>query len=107
LNNFEVKFEFLILRLGALISHEGKELVVINVEAEITPKKQFEKYMQTVELVRDKVECVVSTSLPGEERIFWPFYDVQFYIRDNEEKIDSTGNLEIIQRVFNNGTNII
>jgi len=56
--------------------------------------------MQAVEFVRDKVECVVSTSLPGEERIFWPFYDVQFYIRDGKEAISSTGNPEVIQKVF-------
>ena len=95
-----VKFEFLIQRLGALVSKEGKKLVLINVEAERNPKKQFDKYMQTVEVVRNKVECVVSTSLPGEERIFWPFYDVQFYIKDDKEAISSTGNPEIINRVF-------
>ncbi|MFX1296464.1 MAG: hypothetical protein ACFFD2_16615, partial [Promethearchaeota archaeon] len=106
-NNNEVwmaKFQFLIDRLGALISQEGKKLVLINVEAEKKPKKQFDKYMQTVEFVRDKVECVVSTSLPGEERIFWPYYDVQFYIRDDKEAISSTGNPEVIQRVFSYGT---
>ena len=54
--------------------------------------------MQTVELVRDKVECIVSASLPGEERVFWPFYDVQFYIRDDKEAISSTGNYEIIPK---------
>jgi len=95
-----VKFEFLIQRLGALVFQEGKELVLINVEVERNPKKQFDKYMQTVELVRNKVECVVSTSLPGEERIFWPFYDVQFYIRDDKEAISFTGNPEIINKVF-------
>ena len=101
MNNFKVKFEFLIDRLGVLISQEDKKLVLINVEAGGNPKKQFDKYMEAVELVRDKVECVVSTSLPGEERIFWPFYDVQFYIRDDKEAISSTGSPEIIQRVFN------
>ncbi len=99
--DWKVKFEFLIQRLGALVSQEGKRLELINVEAEGNPKEQFEKYMKTVEIVRDKVECVVSTSLPGEERIFWPFYDVQFYIRDDKEAISTTGNPEIIQRVFN------
>lgn len=85
--NFKLKFEFLIDRLGVLISQKGKKLVLINVEAGGNPKKQFNKYMEAVELVGDKVECVVSTSLPGEERIFWPFYDVQFYIRDDKEAI--------------------
>ena len=65
MNNFKVKFEFLIDRLGVLISQEDKKLVLINVEAGGNPKKQFDKYMEAVELVRDKVECFVSTSLPG------------------------------------------
>jgi len=94
------KFDFLIQKLGALVSQEGKKLELINIEAERNPKEQFDKYIQTVELVRNKVECIVSTSLPREERIFWPFYDVQFYIRDDKEAISSTGNPEIIQRVF-------
>ena len=98
------KFGFLIQRLETLISQEGKKLVLINVEAERNPRKQYDKYMQTVELVRNKVECVVSASLPGEERIFWPFYDVQFYIRSDKEAISYTGNLEIIQKVFSNDT---
>ena len=68
--------------IEVLISQEGKKLVLINVEADRSPKKQFDEYLQAVELVREKVECVVSTSLPGEERIFWPFYDVQFCFRD-------------------------
>ena len=75
-------------------------MVLVNVEAGEDPKEQFEKYMAAVELVRNKIECVVSTSLPGEERIFWPFYDVQFYIGDGKEAISSTGNSEVIQKVF-------
>jgi len=47
-------------------------------------------------------EAVVTTSLPGENRIFWPYQDVQFYIRDdNDGIIHSTGNNEIIQQVIN------
>jgi len=101
---WKVKFEFLIQRLGDLISQEGKKMVLINMEAGADPNIQFEKYMEAVELVRNQVECVVSTSLPGEERIFWPYHDVQFYIRDNKEAISSTGNSEIIQKVFSNDT---
>ncbi len=96
-----VKFEFLIQRLKDLVSQEGKKLVLVNVEAGRNPKKQIDKYMEAVELVRDKIECVVSTSLPGEERIFWPFHDVQFCIRDDKEAISTTGNPEVIQKVFN------
>ncbi len=76
-------------------------MALINIKANKNGKKQYKDYQETVETVRDKVEYVVCTSLPGEERIFWPYYDVQFYIRDDKEAISSTGNPQIIQRVFN------
>jgi len=95
-----VKWQFLIDRLGALIGQEGKKLVLLNVEAMRNPKKQFKKYNQTVESVRNRIECVVTTSLPGEERVFWPYNDVQFYIRDGKDAISSTGNPIWIQKVF-------
>lgn len=98
---WKIKFQFLIERFKTLTSEEGKKMVLINVEAHRNPKKQFDKYMKAVESVRNKIECIVSTSLPGEERIFWPYYDAQFYIRDDKEAISSTGNQKIIQRVFN------
>lgn len=101
---WRVKFQFLITRLKDLIAQEGKQMALVNVEADPDSNEQYDRYMHTVEIVRDKVECVVSTSLPGEERIFWPFYDVQFYIRDNKEAIGSTGDPTIIQRVFSTGT---
>ncbi|MHA1748968.1 MAG: hypothetical protein ACTSYF_10065, partial [Promethearchaeota archaeon] len=97
---WKVKFEFLIQRLGDLISQEGKKMVLINIEAERDPNIQFEKYKDAVELVRNQMECVVSTSLPGEERIFWSYHDVQFYIRDDKDAISSTGNSNMIQKVF-------
>lgn len=77
-------------------------MALINIEAGGDPYFQFEKCMEAVEIVRNKEESVVSTSLPGEERIFWPYYGVQFYIRDDKDAISSTGNLKIIQRVFSN-----
>ena len=101
---WKVKFQFLIQRLGDLISQEGKKMALINIEAERNPQKQFEKYVGAVELVRNQMECVVSTSLPGEERIFWPYHDVQFYIRDGKDAISSTGNASVIQQVFNTKT---
>ena len=97
---WKVKFEFLTQRLGDLISQEGKKMVLINMEAGRDPNIQFEKYMEAVELVRNQLECVVSTSLPGEERIFWPYHDVQFYIRDDKDAISSTGNASVIQKIF-------
>ncbi len=98
-----IKFQFLTNRLGELIAQEGKKMILLNVEAVKNRKKQFKKYMETVDKVKGRVECVVSTSLPGEERIFWPFYDVQFYIRDGKDAISTTGNPVQIQRVLNVG----
>ena len=82
-----IKWQFIINRISQLISTEGKEIVVFNVEAERNAKRQFEKYHETCEIVKDKVEAVVTTSLPGEERIFWPNKNAQFYIREGEEKV--------------------
>lgn len=78
------KFGFLIQIIEVLISQEDKELVLINIKTDRSPEEQFDKYMRAVGLVREKVECVVSTSLPGEERLFWPFYDVQFNFREDK-----------------------
>ena len=94
-----VKWQFIIDRISKLISAEGKEIVVFNVEAERDLKTQFEKYQETCKIVRDKVEAVVTTSLPGEERIFWPCKNAQFYIREGEEKVQSTGDFNIIRQI--------
>ncbi len=94
-----IKWQFIINRISQLISAEGKEIIVFNVEAERNVKRQFEKYQETCEIVKDKVEAVVTTSLPGEDRIFWPYKDAQFYIREGEEKVHSTGNFDIINQI--------
>lgn len=95
-----VKWEYIILRLSELISAEGKEIVVFNVEAERDVKIQFEKYQVTCETVKTIFEAVVTTSLPGEERIFWPYKDVQFYIREGEEKVHTTGNYDVFEQIL-------
>ena len=99
--SWQVKWIFLIERLKELIAKEGKQIVVYNVEAQPNPKKQYKEYMRMCEKVKHCIEAVVTTELPGEERIFWPYRDVQFYIRDGDEKIHSTGSYEVIQEVFN------
>jgi len=95
-----IKWKFLIDKISHLIEREGKKMVILNVEAQIDSKRQFEQYKKTCESVKDRFEAVVSTSLPGEERIFWPYQDVQFYIKEGAEKIQSTGNLEVIQEIL-------
>ena len=101
---WRIKFDFLLTRFKELIAQEGKQMVLVNIEAGEDFNKQYERYIHAVEIVRDKVECVVSTSLPGVERIFWPFYDVQFYIIDGKEAISSSGDPAVVQRVFSNGS---
>ena len=100
-DSWKEKWTFLIGRLKRLIAAEGKEMVLINVDAMKNPKEQFEKYLKACEKAKNQFEVVVSTGLPGEERIFWPNKDVQFYIRDNEEKIRATGDPKVIQEVLN------
>jgi len=95
-----VKWQYIIDKISQLIRAEGKEIVVFNVEAERDPKSQFEKYQTTCETVKNIFEVVVTTSLPGEERIFWPFKDAQFYIREGEEKVQSTGNFNNIKQII-------
>jgi hypothetical protein len=99
--SWKIKFEFLIERLGKLIAKEGRKMVGMNVKASPDVKKQFEKYQSTCEQVKNQPNVIVMTSLPGEERIFWPYHDVQFYIRYGDEKIHATGNPKMIQAVFN------
>lgn len=100
-DSWQVKWTFLINQIGGLIVTKGKKMVIMNVEAMRNVKKQFDKYMKTVESMKNQYEVVVSTSLPGEERIFWPSQDVQFYIRNGDEKIHSTGNSKVIQEILN------
>ena len=66
-------------------------MVLINIEVRENLKEQFEMYQKTCELVKANFEMVVSTGLPGEERIFWPHQDIQFYIREGKEKVSITG----------------
>ena len=82
-----VKWQYIIDRISRLISAEGKEIVIFNVEAERDPKSQFEKYQTTCETVKNIFEAVVTASLLGEERIFWLYKDAQFYIREGVEKV--------------------
>lgn len=96
-----LKWKSLIDIISHLIERDGKEMVILNVEAQIDSKRQFEQYQKTCGSVKDRFEAVVATSLPGEERIFWPNQDVQFYIKEGVEKIQSTGNFEIIQEILN------
>ena len=95
-----IKWQFIIDRISWLISAEGKEIVVFNVEAERDAKSQFEKYQVTCETVKNIFEAVVTASLPGEERIFWVYKDVQFYIKEDEEKVQSTGNFDNIKQII-------
>lgn len=96
-----LKWNFLIERLRDLIAREGQEIVVFNVDAMRDTEEQYNKYMKAVDSMKNHINAVVTTGLPGEERIFWPYHDVQFYIKKGEEKIHCTGNEEIIQTIIN------
>ena len=97
-----VKWQYIIDKISQLISAEGKEIVIFNVEAERDAKSQFEKYQKTCETVKDIFEAVVTASLPREERIFWPYKDAQFYIVEGVEKVHMTGNSDNIKQILGN-----
>jgi len=96
-----IKWKIVIDKISHLIERDGKEMVILNVKAQIDSERQFEQYQKTCESVRDRFEAVVTTSILGEERIFWVYQDVQFYIKEGLEKIQSTGNIEVIQKILN------
>ena len=94
-----VKWQYIIKKITQLVRAEGKEIVIFNVEAERDPKSQFEKYQATCETVKNIFEAV-SASFPGEERIFWPYKNAQFYVREGEEKVHVTGNFDNIKQIL-------
>ncbi len=85
-NDWMVKWQYIIDKISRLISAEGKKIVLFNVEAQRDSAKQFQRYEEMCETVKNTFEAIV-TSLPREERIFWPFKDAQFYIIEGVEKV--------------------
>jgi len=90
----------IIEKVDQYLKTKGKEVVVINIEARLDVQEQFDIYMATIEEKKERMEVVVATGLPGEERIFWPYGNVQFYIREGEEKVHFTGDLEAAQKIL-------
>jgi len=84
-----------------VIRENGKEIVVFNVGAVPDLVEQFKKYEMACETVKNIYEAVVTTSLSGEESLFWPYNDVQFYIRESLDKVHVTVNQENIQEILN------
>lgn len=84
---FTEYFQAIISRIGQVIAKEGREIVVLKVQADADVEKQFEKCQEVCESVKDKIESVVTVSLPGEGRIFWPYRNVQFYIREGNGQV--------------------
>lgn len=99
-NDWMVKWQYIIDKISRLISAEGKKIVVFNVEAQKDPAEQFQRYEETCESVKNMFEAVVTASLPGEERIFWPYKDAQFYIIEGVEKVKTTGNIDNIKKIL-------
>ncbi len=67
-DSWQVKWEFTIGRIKNIISKKGKKMYIINVEADINPKRQFENYQETCESVKHIYEAVVTT---GFSKINW------------------------------------
>jgi hypothetical protein len=99
-NTWLVKWEYIIDKISQVMREHGKEIVVVNVDAVPDPVEQFKRYEKACETVKNLYEAVVTTSLPGEERIFWVYKNVQFYILYREEKIHVTGNQEMFRKIL-------
>lgn len=94
---WEEKWIGIINTVGRHLERSGMIVVVINVDTRCDAKEQYDMYMSTVEQMKERREVVVTTGLPGKERIFWPYEDVQFYVREGDPKVQYTGN----QNAFN------
>lgn len=95
------KWEALIKILKKIISKKGEQLVVINVPARMDSAEQFEEYQRTCEIMKGDYNKVVTTGFRGEERVFWVNQNIQFYIREGEQKIHATGNREMFKLIVN------
>ncbi|MFW9939423.1 MAG: hypothetical protein ACFFFT_00185 [Candidatus Thorarchaeota archaeon] len=98
--SWQDKWIDIIKKLDQHLKTIGKEIVVINIDARVDVQEQYDMYIATVEQTKERVEVVVTTGLPGEERIFWPYGNVQFYIQEGEEKVKITGDLEAAQKIL-------
>ena len=90
----------IIQKIDTYLKTMGREVVVINIDARLDVQEQYEMYMATVEEMKERMEVVVTTGLPGEERIFWAYGNVQFYIREGEEKVHFTGDQEAAHKII-------
>lgn len=61
-NDWMVKWQYVIDKISQVITAEGKEIVIFNIEAERDPKAQFEKYQTTCETVKNIFKAVVTES---------------------------------------------
>lgn len=46
-DSWVIKWRFIIDRIKNIVSKKGKKMYIINVEADINPKRQFENYQKT------------------------------------------------------------
>lgn len=102
-NSLTAKLYNLIGRLRELIAREGKKISLIVIKPDVNKVKQMRRFLKACESKSAKVEAVVTTSLPGEEQVVWPFHNIQFYIREGIEEIDCTGNPDAVRLVFHDG----
>jgi len=98
--SWQEKWIGIIEKINQYLKKMGKEVVVINIDARLDTQEQYDMYMATVEGAKERMEVVVTTGLPGEERIFWSYGNVQFYIREGEEKVHFTGDLEAAHKIL-------
>jgi hypothetical protein len=95
------KWLLIITKIKKYLESLGGKAVVINIDIHLDTQKQYEIYMRTIDEMKERVEVIITTGLPDEERIFWPYGGIQFYIREEDEKVHITGNSDIVKRILN------
>jgi hypothetical protein len=84
--------------LEAHIKSKGGEIAVTLIPASLDTAKQYKAYEAACEAAKDMLNIVVCTSLPDQERIFWPYGDVEWYIGIDEAFC--TGNEEVMKAIW-------
>lgn len=83
---FTQYFQAIIDQIRHLVAKEGKKIKVLNIKEGVDANEQFKKCEQLCKSVKNRLESVVTTSVPGEERIYWPYKNIQFSIRGGNQR---------------------
>ena len=93
-------WEILVKRMTKMITNQGNEPVVINIESRKNFDEQLDLYKKTCKNHKSEPGIIVATSSPEGELIFWVNYDAEFLV-DDAGKIKAYGNHDNIKKICN------